>query len=236
MHKKVLVDEKGKKYLWSHGDFHTKDGTIAERSIKKNSHHTTNKGLQYLSFTATFPDQLKKLKRGPAVMLPKDIGVILARTGINPLSKVVEAGSGSGFLTAHLANITTRLVSYEKNEDWHNITRENLKFLGLKARLKKKDITSGIDEKNVDVIILDMEDPTRVVNHAHTALKSGGFLVCYSPHIPQVQALVREAEKKFYHQATLEAIQREWIIEEQRVRPEHMGLLHTGFLTFLRKV
>ena len=58
---------------------------------------------------------LKRLKRGPAVTLPKDAGMIIAYTSIGKESRVIELGSGSGFLTAQFANIVKEVVS-SKNE------------------------------------------------------------------------------------------------------------------------
>ena len=75
------------------------------------------------------------------------------------------------------------------------------------------------------------------MKHAYNALKAGGFLVLYQPHISQVQEGVIVAQKEgFYHQVTTEIVQRDWVVEEKKLRPKHMGLMHTGFLTFLRKV
>jgi tRNA (adenine57-N1/adenine58-N1)-methyltransferase catalytic subunit len=45
---------------------------------------------------------LRKLKRGPQVVLPKDIGMILGFTGVGKTSKVVDAGAGSGWLAISL--------------------------------------------------------------------------------------------------------------------------------------
>ena len=42
------------------------------------------------------PPILKKLKRGPQVLLPKDLGMIVAYGGMSKESVVVDAGAGSG--------------------------------------------------------------------------------------------------------------------------------------------
>jgi tRNA (adenine57-N1/adenine58-N1)-methyltransferase len=65
-----------------------------------------------------FPKLLKKSKRGgPAVVLPKDAGLVIGYTGIGKNSKVVELGSGSGFMSMYLGNICKLVVSYEKREE-----------------------------------------------------------------------------------------------------------------------
>ena len=42
--------------------------------------------------------------------------------------------------------------------------------------------------------------------------------------------------KNFIHVKTVELIQREWEIEERKVRPITTQTVHTGFLSFVRKV
>ena len=66
-----------------------------------------------------FPPLLKKLKRGgPAVTIPKDAGMIIGYTGIGKNSRIVELGSGSGFMTVQFANIAKEVVSYEKRKEF----------------------------------------------------------------------------------------------------------------------
>ena len=51
-------------------------------------------------------------------------------------------------------------------------------------------------------------------------------------------AMLLESEavkKNFYVQKVSETIEREWIIDELRSRPKNTGILHTGFLVFIRK-
>lgn len=234
---KVLIDDEGTTYLWSSGDFHTKEGMLKEAEIKKKKELMMVRGKKYTCFAASFMDRFQTLKRGPAVILPKEAGFIIATTGIHPKSRVVEAGTGSGFLTAMIAQITPNLTSYERSKEFYEIAQQNLKTLGVKANLKQADITAGIQEKQVDAIILDLEEPIKVLPSAYRALREGGYLVAYLPHISQVQEMVTEAKKAgFYHQLTTEIIQRDWIVDERRLRPKNMGIMHTGFLTFLRKL
>ncbi|MGC9005915.1 MAG: rRNA adenine N-6-methyltransferase family protein, partial [Candidatus Micrarchaeia archaeon] len=63
-------------------------------------------------------DFLKKLKRGPAVVLPKDFGMIVAYSGVNRESTVVDIGGGSGFLALSLARIAKKVVTYERREEF----------------------------------------------------------------------------------------------------------------------
>ena len=70
----------------------------------------------------TVIDFLKKAKRGPQIILPKDFGLIISVTGCSPGWKVVDAGTGSGFLTILLANLDCKVYTYEKEKRFFNTT------------------------------------------------------------------------------------------------------------------
>ncbi|MEK6935021.1 MAG: rRNA adenine N-6-methyltransferase family protein [Nanoarchaeota archaeon] len=231
---KVLIDPKGNRYYWDKGDFHSLFGVIKEKDII-NGVVKSHLGKEFIVFDSSFVDKLNKIKRGPAVMLPKDIGLILSYTGINSKSKIVDAGSGCGVLVSFLGNISNNVTSYEKNKEFYELTKKNLEFLDIKVKLKNNDIYEGISERDLDLITLDLNEPGKVLEHANESLKSGGFLVCYLPNINQVEKLVKEA-KGFYVERILENIEREWIVDEKRLRPRNMIIGHTGWLVFLRKV
>lgn len=231
----TLIDEEGNMYVHTKGDFHNKKGVIREKDIKPGI-LKTNKETLFYCFPSTFQDQLAHITRGPAVMTPKDIGMILAYCDINKNTKIVEAGTGCGVLTSYLARISNYVTSYENNKKHYEIATKNLEQLNITATLKNKDIYEGIEETNIDLIILDLLEPANVLEHAKKALKQGGHIVAYVTNIIQAQTLVEASKKDYYHEKTLETIQRTWIIEGHKVRPEHLGLLHTGFLVFLRKI
>jgi len=187
----------------------------------------------------TIIDFLKKAKRGPQVILPKDAGLIVSVTGCSPGWKVVDAGTGSGFLAMFLGNLDCKVYTYEKEKRFYNIAKKNIKNSGLNnIKIKNSDITKGIKEKNLDMITLDMKNPEKVIKHAYKSLKSGGWLVIYSMHIEQIQKVWKELKKyNFEKPKILENIQREWQIEGRTfTRPKTHMLAHTGFLTFARKI
>lgn len=186
----------------------------------------------------TIIDFLKKAKRGPQIILPKDSSVILSVTGCSPEWKVVDAGTGSGFLAMFLANIGCKVYSYEKRKEFYEIAKKNVNNFGFKKILiKNSDITKGINEKEVNLVTLDMQNPEKAVKHAYKALKSGGWLAVYSMHIEEVKKVYEEIKKyDFTDLKILESIQREWQILGSLSRPKTYMLAHTGFLTFARKL
>lgn len=188
---------------------------------------------------ANIKNFLDKAKRGPQIIMPKDAALILTYTGVGPGSKVVDAGAGSGFLAIFLANYVRpgKVVTYENKKRFVKTAKKNIKSSGLSRfiRLREEDVTKGIKEKNVDLVTLDLKDVKKVVGHAYRALKVGGWLVVYSPHIEQVVTVVKEIrKKKFCETKVVENVVREWKVE-RTTRPKTMGIMHTGFLTFAKK-
>ena len=231
---KIIIDKKGNRLIWEKGDLHTSLGLIKEKNIK-NGIVKSEIGNEFLVFDAGFVDKLNKIKRGPAIMNKKDIGLIIAYTGIGKDSKVVEGGSGCGVLASYLGRISKNVASYEKNNEFFKLAKRNLEFLDVKVKLKNKDICEGIDEEDLDLVVLDLLESWKAVKHAKRSLKSGGFLVCYLTNINQVIELVKNLDG-FYLDKVLENIEREWVIEGLKVRPKNIGILHTGFLVFARRI
>jgi tRNA (adenine57-N1/adenine58-N1)-methyltransferase len=221
-------------------DFHTQFGFINKKELKKKKGIVkTNKGEKFFIFPAGFSDRFKRLKRGAQIITLKDAGVIIAETGINKKSKILDAGGGSGAIACVLGNIAEQVITYEINKNFVKIIEENISNLELKnVIVKNKDITRGISEKNLDLIILDLLNPEKIVDNAAKALKPGGFLAAYLPSVTQVADFVRKISRNdsFILSKIIETIQREWKIEKKIARPEFRMLGHTGFLVFVRRV
>ena len=132
-----------------------------------------------------------------------------------------------------------KVVTYDIREDFIEVVKSNIEFLGLKnIVVKNKNIYSSIDEKNVDLITLDVPEPWLAIDSCSNALKIGGFLVSYSPTIPQVMDFVNEIRKRkdFVHVKTAEIIEREWDVEDRKVRPKSITIGHSGFMSLARRV
>lgn len=198
----------------------------------------THIGKEFIIVKPTMLDMFSKFTRGAQVILPKDISLIFAYTGISPDSLVVDAGTGSGFLSIFLGSYLTngKVVTYENDGRFVKIAKGNIEMSGLKnVNLKRKDISKGIDEKNVDLVTLDLQHPEKIVKHAYKSLKTGGWLVVYSPTIEEVIKVTKGMRKYFSEVKTVENIVREWQTE-RTTRPKTIGLMHTGWLTFARNM
>src|SRR3989338_5982351 len=151
MIKKILMTKTGKKFFVKNleEDFHTQYGYVAAAVLKKakaGSKVLKNTGVELFVAEPQFIDIYQKIARGPQIIAPKDIGAIIAETGIGKKSVVVDAGGGSGALTFFLANICKKVVTYEIREDFFALLKKNKDFLGIKNVLvKNKSVYDGID-------------------------------------------------------------------------------------------
>jgi len=219
-------------------DFHCNEGLIKKADLKKKQ-AKTNTGKVFNIFDAQFSDDFSRIKRGPQTMPAKDLGIIITTTGMNKTSKIVDSGTGSGAAAIQFASIAKEVHTYDILKQHLDIAQENIKKLNIKnCKTKIHDITKSIPQKNVDIINLDMPEPWLVVKHAIKALKSGGWLVSYSPHMPQVMDFCKEVDnnKELMTIKTIEITEREWEVNNRKVRPKTQSIGHSGFLTFVRKI
>ncbi len=189
-----------------------------------------NRRNEYLSI----PSHYKHLKRGPQVMLPKDIGAIIAYSGIGKESVCVDAGTGSGWLAVSLARLCTSVTSYETKKEFVKIAESNKRIANLdNLTIRNADISKGIKEKEIDLITLDMPDSDKIIPRAYKALKVGGCICGYLPHIEQVKAFVGKLNKyNFTEVMTMELIARSMLVREEGTRPATKGIWHTAYLVF----
>jgi tRNA (adenine57-N1/adenine58-N1)-methyltransferase catalytic subunit len=222
--------------------FTCKYGSIDLKKIKVGKKIKSSIGYEFVAAEPSIIDKLRKCKRLPQVITPKDAAQIVAETGLSEGWKCLDSGAGSGFLSLFIANYVApggSVTAYEKEKDHCNVVKENAKFCSLDKtiKVKNKDILKGFSEKNLDMITLDMKYAEKVVKKAHKALKPGGWLVIYSPHIEQQREAKKIIDKlSFVSVKTIENIQREWTTDYGFSHPKYRGLMHTGFLTFARKV
>lgn len=223
--------------------FQTRDGVFDLNELSKKKFGDEIKTHLNKKFTIVKPNVKdileKRVKRSAQVILPKDVAMILACTGITPDSLILDCGTGTGYLAIFLANFVPngKVVTYEKDKRFYKIAEGNIENSGLKnIELKQKDITKSAGVKNVDLVVLDMQKPEKAIKNAYKFLNVGGYLVVYSPTVEEVIAANKEIRKyNFSEIKTLENIVRYWKTE-RTTRPETMGLMHTGLITFARKI
>jgi tRNA (adenine57-N1/adenine58-N1)-methyltransferase len=197
---------------------------------------------QFWVLVPSLQDKLQGLHRQAQIILPRDAAHILMNCSVEPGQTILEAGIGSGSLTIALASTVApngKIISYDIREEFVQHAMKNLKQAALAQYVttKIKDVTTGIDETDLDAVILDIPNPWTAVEHAWNALKVGGYFCAYSPLISQVEQTVRTIEQHpFIECKTYENIQREMVVSKHGTRPSFDMLGHTGYLTFARKV
>jgi len=229
--------EKGK-------NFHTHKGFVQLGMLIGKNYGTRIKSNLNVEFVALKPilrDYIIKSFRKTQIMYPKDVALTVMFSGIGPGSRVVEAGTGTGALTTALAHFVRPngcVYSYEIREEFLKIAEKNLKRSGLTdfVKLKNKDVTVGIEEKNVDAVILDLAIPWLVVPHAYNTLKPSGTIVSFSPTIDQtVKTTEALKENGFVNIETVECLMRGMRVERGKTRPQTLMTGHTGYITHARK-
>ncbi len=102
--------------------------------------------------------------------------------------------------------------------------------------LKNRDVTAGIEERDVDAVVLDLATPWLVVPHAYASLKPSGTIVSFSPTIDQVVKTVEALEEEsFVDVESVECLMRGMQVERGKTRPQTLMTAHTGYITFARK-
>lgn len=197
-------------------------------------------GQPFLLLRPSLHDLILRLRRTTQIVYPKEAGYILLKMNIGPGCRVVEAGTGSGALTAVLAHAvrpTGRVYSYEVRPEMQQLARRNLERLGLAdvVEFKQRDIAQGFDETEVDAVFLDLPNPWDYLEQAHAAVVNGGYLGSLLPTANQVTRLLAALESPKWGLVEVEEVLlRPYKAVSARFRPEDRMVAHTGFLIFAR--
>lgn len=245
----LLIDAREHTFLVSlHSGrtFHSHLGRLHHEELigrEEGSFVTTNTGEPFLLLRPTIPDYLLKMPRHTNILYPKDLAYILLYAGIRPGSVVVEGGIGSGgtalaVLTA--IGPTGRLITYETREEFaakalRNIEAYQPDISNLTLRIA--DLYEGIEERDVDAVLLDVPEPWQVVRHAAEALHGGGSYIAYVPTALQLQetVLALRRDGRFQRIDAVEIMVRHWEVGPRSVRPAHRMIGHTGFIVLARR-
>jgi tRNA (adenine57-N1/adenine58-N1)-methyltransferase len=119
------------------GTFHTHRGALSHDDLigaPEGSVVTAVGGTAYVALRPLLADYTLAMKRGAAIIYPKDAAQILAYADIFPGARVLEAGAGSGAMAAWMLRAIGpggHLVSFERRQDFAAIARANVqKYFG----------------------------------------------------------------------------------------------------------
>ncbi len=226
---------------------HIRNGFFwADHLIGLREGHTVynSAGEAFVLVRPTFAQFIPNLPRQAQPIYPKDIGPMLLWGDFYPGAHVVEVGVGPGALTIALLQAIAphgRLVSYEVRQDFAARARRNVEiFLGAVPHweLKIADVFAGIEERDVDRIVVDLPEPWRLLKNATESLRPGGVFLSYLPTVLQVKELVDSLRlnSSFGLIEVFETLQRFWHVEARSMRPEHRMVAHTGFVVVARRL
>jgi len=241
---RILMDERDKKYMVPDQEFHTDFGFITKEDIvgsEAGDVLKTHLGREFKVMMPNVNDYIELMERKCSIILPKDIGIITAKTGLGSGFRVLDAGTGAGATALHFGNIVGnegKVYSYEVREDFAEIAERNIKGFELEnVEIKCKDATEGIDEENLDLVFLDLPKPWDVAEHGKQALKIGGYIATYTPFVEQVQVLQRVLKKVGFSEVeSFECMFRGIEVTNKGTRPKTRMAGHTGYLSFARKL
>ncbi|NQW24649.1 MAG: tRNA (adenine-N1)-methyltransferase [SAR202 cluster bacterium] len=241
----LLTDRKARRYMVTLAEgetYHCHLGRLQHDQMIGHSvggWYRTDKGHIVLAVRPTLGDFVREMPRGPQIIYPKDLGNIVNFADIFPGATVIEGGLGSGALTSALLRAvgnTGKVINYEINESVlpkaiRNIERVTPDTSNLEIKIGS--IYEGIDERDVDRVVLDVPEPWQAVAGIGDALIMGGILLSFVPTILQVQKLVLALEEdgRFQLIESIETLLRTWHVTERSVRPDHRMIGHSGFLT-----
>jgi tRNA (adenine57-N1/adenine58-N1)-methyltransferase catalytic subunit len=206
---------------------------------------TTQLGARLLAVRPTFAEQVTGRRRQTQPIYPKDLGAILVSADIHPGARVLEAGTGTGALTmAALRAVgpAGAVVSYEAREEFlEAATRAIVETMGeipSNLALKLGDVYAGVEEREMDRVLLDLSEPWQAAAVVKEALRPGGIVFAHCPNVSQVQRFfdcLREL-RGFGMLEAFELLQRGWTVRGRSMRPSHRMVAHTGFLCFARRL
>lgn len=242
---KMILDERGKKYILKQGqEFESDLGIISAEVLDNAQVGDEIKSHLDHSFKIVKPninDFIDVMERRCSILIKKDIGTVLAYTGLGAGSRVVDAGTGAGAIALNFANVvgeTGHVYTYEIREDFAEVAQRNVDTFGLtNIDVKNKNIKEGIDEDNIDLVFLDLPKPYEIFESVYESLNLGGWLAVYAPYIGQAEVAYRVAKKlNFYDIEILETLERGLEVRQKGTRPKTRMVGHSGYLLFARKL
>jgi tRNA (adenine57-N1/adenine58-N1)-methyltransferase len=236
-----LFVHEDREYLLSPGERFESDLGILEvpSDVEPGDVVETHLGTGFTVRELRGPDLFTHLERTGAPMMPRDVGLVIGKTGVAASDRVLDAGTGTGILSAYLGRIGASVTTYEIDPDFADVARDNMATAGVSEHIDVRtgDVTDDLDSlSGFDVVTLDTADAPIVVERAPTLLKRGGSLAVYSPFVEATRDVVETATDVGMTQIeTLDTIQREMDFDDRGSRPSTGGVGHTGYLTFARR-
>jgi protein-L-isoaspartate(D-aspartate) O-methyltransferase len=143
------------------------------------------------SRTAAFVDMEIPLGHGQVMLTPKMEARIVQELHINPTDKILEVGSGSGYMTALLAQRGEHVYSVEIIPELKALAEKNLQAHGItNVTLEQGDAARGWPQHApYDAIVLTASTPA-LPEAFQNSLNPGGRLFAIVGEDPVMEALI----------------------------------------------
>ncbi|KAH7647644.1 hypothetical protein FG379_001443 [Cryptosporidium bovis] len=246
--------------LTSNGKFQTKSGLYLHNDIIGKTYGTrimNAVGTKWMAVLKPTPELISiSLNHRTQILYQADISLICVLLDLSPGKNVIEAGTGSGSLTASLSrsvlpggNVFT--FEYDKKrylEAINDFKRYKLENIYCHHQDVCKDGFASphidLDSTLINAIFLDLPSPWLVVKHINSILTRGSKIVIFSPCIEQVSKNNFELiNLKCSQIRTFEILYKPWGLVRGSLKDSSSDALryqlpmrgHTGYITFAIK-
>ncbi|KAJ3365446.1 hypothetical protein GGF32_009304 [Allomyces javanicus] len=197
----------------------------------------THKSHGFMLHFPTLEDYVLFAPRTATPIYPKDAHAVMQLLDLSPDHHIVEAGTGTGSLTLHLARVVSggsggRILSIDLRAS-HTTHAE--KFVSRFRRGRYRDaidfVTGDLGEvlaarytstlRTVDGAVLDLLNPWAYLEAVSRVVKPDGAVVVYVPNITQGIKLldeIRVHRLPLVFDKALEVTQREWDLRPVKIK------------------
>ena len=134
----MILDERGKKNVIKPGEEFQSDLGIIKAEVLDNA-EVGDEVKSHLDHTfkimkPNINDFIDIMERRCSILIQKDIGQVLAHTGLGAGSRVVDAGTGAGAIALNFGNVVGpdgEVFTYEIREDFAEVAKKNIDRFGI---------------------------------------------------------------------------------------------------------
>ncbi|MEW8690989.1 MAG: protein-L-isoaspartate O-methyltransferase [Candidatus Thiodiazotropha endolucinida] len=147
--------------------------------------------------------------QGQQMMFPRIEARLMQALAIQPTDKVLEVGTGSGYLTACLANLAQEVVSIDFHNEFTEQAKEKLGQQGIRniTLINGDALADPLEEGPFDAIAVTGSLPTsQQAEIFRQQLNVGGrlFVVIGTAPVMECMLITRHADKIFQEESLLE--------------------------------
>jgi tRNA A58 N-methylase Trm61 len=218
-------------------DYHSSDGVFKKSDLsKKGTVIKSNTGKEFHIIEASFNDSFSGIRKTAQTIPLKDLGFLIAESGIDAKSAVLDAGTGSGASAIFLARYAKAVHSLDISKENLEQGKRNAEYFSIKnINFQELDLYTKTPNNIYDFALLDLPEPWRALSNIIGCMKHGSFIAAYCPQITQAHQFVNTATGLgLFHAKTIEIIERDWKIEGNIVRPKSLSNIHSGFISLVR--